>query len=81
MKVGCRIRTSSKAGRNNSALSAHPELLITLRFPTDSKTLSSFSRLQLRQRRSPVLAPHGIGPERAFTEAPENLNRVRPKGR
>ena len=56
MKAGCQIRTSSKAGRNNPAVTAHSQVLNTLRFPTHSKTLSNFSRLQGRQRRSSVLA-------------------------
>ena len=46
----------------------------TLRFPTDSKTLSSF-------RSSPDSASVGIGVERAFTEAPPDIRRFHPQGR
>ena len=68
MKSRCQIRTSAKKGRffrRRPSLSA-------LRFPTDSKTLSSF-------RSSPNSASVGIGLERAFTEAPPDKRRFHPE--
>jgi hypothetical protein len=79
MQTGCRISTLVKVGLAIRARTDPPRAPEMLRFPTDSKPLSSFVRLYVRSQRSPMPPFFEIGRESAFTQVPAKFKVLQPE--
>jgi hypothetical protein len=73
MKARCRISTRVTQAQTAPAAAQFNCPLPVLRFPTDSKQLSSFLRPYFQVQRPPVRTILEIGVERANSEMPANL--------
>lgn len=80
MEAGCQISTNAGKGPFIPCPIPRQPVPQDLRFPTDSKSLSSFLQSTRKQRSSPDSASLGIGLERAFTEVPPDIKVLPPKG-
>jgi hypothetical protein len=81
MEAEYQISTSAKKGLSALCQNACLAAPSTLRFPTDSRALSSFIRSNREHRSSPDSAYVGIGLERAFTEVPPDTTGASTQGR
>jgi hypothetical protein len=79
MKSRCRISTRITAGPTVPGTSAHPRIAGSLRFETDSKSLSGFLGDYTGPLRRPTPPLFQIGRERAFTEVPAKYKVLEPK--
>jgi len=70
MQTGFRISTREQAGQGVEPVASEQPTLPSLRFLTDSNTLSSFPRPYLRQQYVSVANFLSIGPANAFSNAP-----------
>ena len=76
MRAKCRIRTSAGHRPGVPHLSTSRQLNPATAFPTDSKTLISFSKPHTGPR---CFAVPRVGVGRAITEAPVNFKVLQPK--